>query len=157
TWRHLNFFQHHCYLHARVPRTKCPEHGVKRIDVPWARAGSDFTLLFEQAAMALVKEMPVLAVPRQLEVSDKGLGRIVRHYVGRMLLDLKLSEVQAVGLDEAASRRGQRYVTVFLDMQRKHEPVIFAVNGHGKGAVQAFGKFLSQQSGRPENVVEVVC
>ncbi len=37
TWRHLNFFQHHCYLHARVPRTKCPEHGVKRIEVPWAR------------------------------------------------------------------------------------------------------------------------
>ena len=65
TWRHLNFFQHHCYLHARVPRTKCPEHGVKRIEVPWARPGSDFVLLFEQAAMSLVKEMPVLAVSRQ--------------------------------------------------------------------------------------------
>ena len=65
TWRHLNFFQHHCYLHARVPRTKCPEHGVKRIEVPLARPGSDFVLLFEQAAMSLVKEMPVLAVSRQ--------------------------------------------------------------------------------------------
>jgi transposase len=42
TWRHLNFFQQHCYLHARAPRTKCPEHGVKRIEVPWARPGSDF-------------------------------------------------------------------------------------------------------------------
>ena len=29
-WRHLNFFQHHCYITARVPRTDCPEHGVKR-------------------------------------------------------------------------------------------------------------------------------
>ncbi len=35
TWRHLNFFQHHCYLHARVPSAKsmvssasrCPGHG----------------------------------------------------------------------------------------------------------------------------------
>lgn len=27
TWRHLNFFQHHCYIHASVPRVKCPEHG----------------------------------------------------------------------------------------------------------------------------------
>ncbi|WP_442908281.1 transposase family protein [Halomonas sp. G15] len=60
TWRHLNFFQHHCYLHVRVPRAKCPEHGVKRIEVPWARPGS----VFEQAAMSLVKEMPVLAVSR---------------------------------------------------------------------------------------------
>ena len=96
TWRHLNFFQHHCYLHARVPRTKCPEHGVKRIEVPWARPGSDFTLLFEQAAMSLVKEMPVLAVSRQLEISDKRLWRIVHHYVGRMLGELDLSNVATV-------------------------------------------------------------
>lgn len=157
TWRHLNFFQHHCHLHARVPRTKCPEHGVKRIEVPWARPGSDFTLLFEQAAMSLVKEMPVLAVSRQLEISDKRLWRIVHHYVGRMLGELDLSNVATVGVDETASRRGQRYVTVFLDMQRKQEPVIFAVPGHGKDTIKAFSAFLAAHGGDPDNVVEVVC
>nr|WP_163500299.1 ISL3 family transposase [Halomonas socia] len=157
TWRHLNFFQHHCYLHARVPRTKCPEHGVKRIEVPWARPGSDFTLLFEQAAMSLVKEMPVLAVSRQLEISDKRLWRIVHHYVGRMLGELDLSNVATVGVDETASRRGHRYVTVFLDMQRKQEPVIFAVPGHGKDAIKAFSTFLAAHGGDTDNVVEVVC
>lgn len=157
TWRHLNFFQHHCYLHARVPRTKCPEHGVKRIEVPWARPGSDFTLLFEQAAMSLVKEMPVLAVSRQLEISDKRLWRIVQHYVGRMLGELNLCNVATVGVDETASRRGQRYVTVFLDMQRKQEPVIFAVPGHGKEAIESFSAFLAAHGGDPDNVIEVVC
>jgi len=58
TWRHLNFFQHHCLITAKIPRTSCDEHGVKRVNVPWAREGSGFTLLFEQAAMALVREMP---------------------------------------------------------------------------------------------------
>ncbi len=29
TWRHLNFFQHHCFLHARTPRTRCPDHVLK--------------------------------------------------------------------------------------------------------------------------------
>ena len=24
TWRHLNFFEHECYIHARVPRVKLP-------------------------------------------------------------------------------------------------------------------------------------
>lgn len=75
--------------------------------------------------MLLVKEVPVLAVSRQLEIFDKRLWRIVHHYVGRMLDELDLSSV-----DETASRRGHRYVTVFLDMQRKQEPVIFAVPGH---------------------------
>jgi len=40
TWRHLNFFQHHCYITAPVPRVRCPQHGVKRIQVPWARKGA---------------------------------------------------------------------------------------------------------------------
>ena len=79
-WRHLDFFQHHCYITASVPRVKCPEHGVHLIDVPWARKGSAFTLLFEQAALALVREMPVLAAARLMKVTDTRLRRIVQHY-----------------------------------------------------------------------------
>ena len=48
-WRHLDFFQHQAFLHARVARITCPDCGVKQIAVPWARAGSGFTLLFEAA------------------------------------------------------------------------------------------------------------
>ncbi len=28
TWRHLNFFQFHAYIHCKVPRTKCDKHGA---------------------------------------------------------------------------------------------------------------------------------
>ena len=59
SWRHLNFFQHHCTISARVPRVDCPKHGIHRIEVPWARPGSGFTLLFEQVVMLLAREMPV--------------------------------------------------------------------------------------------------
>jgi len=69
TWRHLNFFQHHCYITAKIPRTDCGEHGVLRMTAPWAREGSRFTLLFEQAALMLVREMPVLAAARIIEGS----------------------------------------------------------------------------------------
>ena len=81
TWRHLNFFQHHCYITASVPRVRCPEHKVKQVDVPWARKGSSFTLLVEQAAMLLVREMPVMTTANLLEMNDKRLWRIVLHYV----------------------------------------------------------------------------
>ena len=84
TWRHLNFFQHHCYITASVPRVRCPEHKVKQVTVPWARKGSSFTLLFEQAAMSR----------------------------------LDLSSLKAFGLDETKSRKGHRYVTVFIDLDR---------------------------------------
>src|SRR3546814_6094977 len=114
----LNFFQHHCYITARVPRTDCPEHGVKRVRVPWAREGSGFTLLFEQAALMLAREMPVLAAAREMGITDQRLWRIIGHYVGAALERLDLADLKAVAFDETASQRGHNYVTIFIDLDR---------------------------------------
>ena len=43
-WRHLNFFQHQAFLHARVPRIRCQACGVKKVSVPWARDEDPTTL-----------------------------------------------------------------------------------------------------------------
>lgn len=157
TWRHLNFFQHHCHIHAAVPRVKCPEHGVKLIEVPWARKASAFTLLFEQAALTLVREMPVNAAARIMEITDKRLWRIVEHYVAKAVESFDLSSVQAIGLDETASKRGHKYVTVFIDMERQQAPVLFVTPGHGKDTLKAFARFLTSHKGNPEQILEVVC
>jgi transposase len=157
TWRHLNFFQHHCFITARVPRVDCPDHGVKRVTVPWARAGSRFTLLFEQAALILAREMPVAAAARFMGITDKRLWRILQHYVARAVGALDLGSVRAVGLDETASKRGHNYVTVFIDMDRADKPVIFATPGKGKACVAAFRTFLLSHRGEPTRVAEVVC
>ena len=57
TWRHLNFFQHQTFLHARTPRVECSACGIHRVAVPWARPDSGFTLLFEALVMMLVKSI----------------------------------------------------------------------------------------------------
>lgn len=157
TWRHLNFFQHHCYLTADVPRIKCEEHGIRRIYVPWAREGSQFTLLFEQAAMTLVREMPVLAAARIIEITDKRLWRIVNHYVAKAMAKLDLESLVGFGLDETSAKKGHNYVTIFIDLDRASQPVIFATPGHGKECVRAFKTHLQEHGGRPEKVAEVVC
>ena len=157
TWRHLNFFQHHCSISAKVPRTECPEHGVLRITVPWAREGSRFTLLFEQVAMMLVREMPVLAAARIIGITDQRLWRIVGHYVSKAVQRLDLTQVKAIGLDETAAKRGQTYVTVFIDLDRKHKPVVFVTPGRGKDTVARFRAFLAEHGGSPGHIVEVVC
>jgi transposase len=157
TWRHLNFFQHHCYVTAKVPRTDCPEDGILRIKVPWAREGSRFTLLFEQAALVLVREMPVLAAARIIGVTDQRLWRIVEHYVTQAVERLDLSRLKAIGLDETAAKRGQTYVTVFIDLDAKDKPVVFVTPGRGKETVARFAAFLAEHGGRPERIAEVVC
>lgn len=156
-WRHLNFFQHHCYIHASVPRVKCPKHGVKQVTVPWARPGSAFTLLFEQAALTLVREMPVRAAARIVETTDTRLWRIVKHYVAQAISRFDLSALRAIGLDETASKRGHNYVTIFIDMERRREPVVFVTPGKGKETLARFREFLSAHQGNPDRILEVVC
>lgn len=156
TWRHLNFFQHHCYITASVPRVRCSEHKVKQVGVPWARNGSSFTLLFEQAAMLLVREMPVLTTANLLEMNDKRLWRIVLHYVKSAMNRLDLSKLKAFSLDETKSRKGHRYVTVFIDLDRSDKPVVFAVAGKGKQTLETFKKHMITQGGKAEQVIEVV-
>lgn len=156
-WRHLNFFQHHCYIHAAVPRVKCPEHGVRQIEVPWARKGSAFTLLFEQAALTLAREMPVNAAARIIEITDHRLWRIIEHYVAKAIAKFDLSLLKAIGLDETASKRGHNYVTVFIDMEKRYEPVLFVTPGKGKETLKEFAAFLKDHQGTPERILEVVC
>ena len=117
-WRHLNFFQHEAYLHARVPRVECSRCGIKQVRVPWARAESGFTLLFEALVLALVKQMPVNAVAALVGETDKRLWRILDHYVSAARAALDFSDVRRVGVDETASKRGQQYVSLFVDLDR---------------------------------------
>ncbi len=53
-YRHLNFFQHGCYLEVRTPRLKLPDGRVVLIEPGWARKLSGFTLLFEALILAFL-------------------------------------------------------------------------------------------------------
>ena len=140
-----------------MPRTDCPTHGVKRVGVPWARAGSRFTLLFEQAALLLVREMPVLTAADMIGITDQRLWRIVTHYVGAAVAALDLTRVTAVACDETAAKRRHVYVTVFIDLDRADRPVLFVTPGKGKACLAQFRAFLAEHGGSPGRIAEVVC
>jgi transposase len=155
TWRHLNFFEHEAYLHARVPRVRCPEHQVKQVQVPWARGRSDFTLLFEALVMALVKEMPVKAIARLVGEHDTKIWRIVHHYVDRAVEAQDLGGVEELGIDDTSFRRGQSYVSVFCDLDVSERRAVFVADGRGQETVEQFAGFLGAHGGDPERIREV--
>jgi transposase len=77
SWRHLNFFEHEAYLHARVPRIKTDDNKVRIIKTPWEGVNSGFTLLFEAFILQLTKHMPVNVVSKLTGVSNNKLWRIL--------------------------------------------------------------------------------
>ena len=132
TWRHLNFFQHETYLHARTPRIECPGCGVKRVSVPWSRPDSGFTLLFEAFIMALAKEMTVNAIARLVSEHDTRLWRILHHYVEQARSEQDYSDVEKVGVDETTP-------------------------GKDAGTLTAFKEDLQAHGGSPEQIKEACC
>src|SRR5690606_34078335 len=54
-YRHLNFFQHECFLEVRVPRVRLPEGSIRQVEPDWAGKLSGFTLLFEALVMVLCR------------------------------------------------------------------------------------------------------
>jgi len=153
TWRHLNFFQHQAYLHARVPRIDCGSCGIKKVSVPWAREGSGFALLFEALIMALVQAMPVKAVARLVGEHDTRLWRVIHHYVDRGRARADFSAVTRLACDETAARRGHDYISLFVDLDRAR--VLFATEGKDAGTVAAFAADFAAHGGDPGAVAEV--
>jgi transposase len=156
TWRHLNFFQHEAWLTVRVPRVSCDKGcGVKKIEVPWARPGSGFTLLFEAMIMVMVREMPVAQVAKLLGVYDTRLWRVIRYHVAEAMKQLDLSGVARIGMDETASRRGHHYISLFFDMDKSQ--LLFATKGKDKETVKAFAEDLVARKGKPKSILQVCC
>ena len=152
-WRHLNFFQHECYLHARVPRVRCDACGVHLVAVPWARPGSGFTLLFEALVMAMTESMPVAEVSRMVTEFDTKLWRIIRHHVEQARARESHAAVERVGIDETARARGHAYVSVFVDLDTRR--VLYAAPGRGQDAVADFAADLMAHDGDPAAVTDV--
>jgi transposase len=153
TWRHLDFFQHSAYLTARVPRCKCDVDGVKQVQVPWARPGSGFTLLFEALIMALVKVMPVAVVARLVKETDTRIWRLAHHHVDEALAKVDMSGVTQIGIDETAAKRGQNYITLVMDMVAKK--LLFGVEGRSHATLAAFKADFLAHKGDPAKIEEV--
>src|ERR1700687_5229303 len=74
--RHLNFFQHECYLEVRVPRVRLPDGSVRLVEPDWVGQLSGFTLLFEALVLMLAQQMPFAAVARIVHLSwQREVGR----------------------------------------------------------------------------------
>jgi transposase len=152
SWRHLDFFQHQAYLHARVPRVRCPEHGVHQVTVPWARPGSGFTLLFEALLITYAKAMPVARIAALTGEHDTRIWRVLEHYVATAREGLDFSAVRRVGMDETAAARGQDYVSVFMDLDDPR--VLFVTPGRDHTTVERFAADLADHRGDPDRITD---
>lgn len=153
-WQHLNFFEHTCLLHCAVPRIKTPDGKVVTVQVPWARPGSGFTLLFEAMAMALIeREMPVNGVAEILKVNPQRIWTIFNHWIAQARAADSPVSLTHLGVDETATKKGHQYVTLGVDL--KQARVIHVVPGKGKETLHQIQQHLAGKGVEPAQVTEL--
>jgi transposase len=154
-WRHLDFFQFEAWLHADVPRVDCSACGkTSQVNVPWARPGSGFTLLFEALALSLCQTLPVAQAAALLRVQSKRLWRRIEHYVQKARAKDKMTGMRVIGIDETSLKRGHDYVTVVHDLEAKR--LLFMTHGRSHKTVEQFKADMALHGGDPAEI-EHVC
>ena len=162
SWRHMNFFQYECYLHAWVPRIDGGQpDGVKTVAVPWARPGSGFTLLMEAMMVVLSQTgMTVAEAARTMAETPHRLWRVLFHHVEKAHQQIEVAEVTQLTVDETSVRRGHDYVTVVCEPgcqeEKRTTRVLFVAEGKEATAVGEAKVFLEER-GLPSSQVREVC
>ena len=136
-WRAMDLGTVRAYLEASAPRVTCREHGVVVAAVPWARHESRFTREFEQQVAWLATETSQSTVAELLRVTWRSAGRMITRVIADELEREDASEdLKRIGIDEVSYRKGQKYLTVVYDHDRKR--VVWVAEGRDSKTVASF-------------------
>ncbi|MGM0568880.1 MAG: ISL3 family transposase, partial [Elusimicrobiota bacterium] len=103
----------------------------------------------------LAKMMPVKAVSRLTGETDNRIWRVIEHYVDEARKDVNLSEVEHMGMDETATKKGHNYVTIFVDMDKRR--AIDVEEGKKADVVEKFVEDFKEHEGEPKKITDICC
>jgi transposase len=117
-WRHLDTCECRTYLHARLPRVECPQHGIRQVGAGWAMPGSHFSLGMESRLIDTLKECDVTGATRLTGTSWDEAWSIVVRAVARGLARKPRRIPPYLCVDEKSFAKRHRYETVICDAER---------------------------------------
>lgn len=118
-WRHLDLWQCKTWLHCRLPRIRCPEHGVRQVATPWAEPGSRLSSAFEARVITTVLGCrTVSAACTLLRLKWDQVRAVMERAVARGLARRGEEAMPYLAVDEKAIAKRHRYATVLYDLSR---------------------------------------
>jgi transposase len=86
---------------------------------------------------------------------DTRLWRLLHHHVEAARAKVSMAEVTRVGVDETSAKRGQDYVSLFVDLDAPKPRVLFATQGRDHSTVERFAVDLQAHGGDPMRIRDV--
>jgi transposase len=118
-WRDLSIRKLPLLLCYRPRRVKCPRCGVRVEDFPWAEPWARVTRALAHAVAVLARELSGQGTAREYRLNWKSVATIVKRAVRYGLRHRKRPPLHLLGIDEVSRRKGQVYLTVIYDLERR--------------------------------------
>ena len=152
-WRDLSMRKLPLKLRYRPRRVECPRCGLRVEDFPWAEPWARVTASLSNAVARLARELSWQGTARQYGLNWKSVATIVKRAVQYGLKNRARPAVHAIGIDEVSRSKGQVYLTVVYDLERR---VLLWV-GEDR-TEEAVAKFFTEEMGRRRcDTLQVVC
>ena len=152
-WRDLSMRKATLILRYRPRRIDCPRCGVRVEDFPWAEPWARVTRALGNAVALLARELSWQGRARQYGLNWKTVAGIVRRAVQYGLRKRKRPPVHVIGIDEVSRRKGQVYLTVVYDLERR--VLLWVGDDRTEEAVKPF--FTKAMGRRRCATLRVVC
>ncbi len=151
-WRDLDSGIYHVYLHARIPRVQCPEHGKMQVTLPWTEKHSRFSMRFESLALRLMGDMDIKNSALILGITWFQAHGIMQRAVRRGLAR-KSSTPSRIGIDEKSYGKGHRYMTLVFN--HDNLGVDFIVLGRREESLDQYYRSIGKDASSRINAVSL--
>jgi len=152
-WRDLSMRKLPWKLCYRPRRVECPRCGVRVEDFPWAEPWARVTTALFNAVAMLARELSWQGTARQYGLNWKSVATIVKRAVEYGLRHRARPAVHVIGIDEVSRRKGQVYLTVVYDLERR--VWLWVGDDRTEEAVKPF--FTKEMGTRRCHTLRVVC
>ncbi len=142
SWRHTDMGSWKVLVRAGLRRLRCPIHGVRVEQVPFARHRSGFSRDFEDLVAFLATKTDKTTITRLSRVDWDSVGRICERVVADGLDPGRLDGLVNIGVDEVSWRKHHRYLTLVTDHAGKK--IVWGAQGKDTATLDAFFDELGQ-------------
>jgi transposase len=115
-FQHLNVCQMATFIHVRLPRVECPEHGVLQVVSGLGDDNSGMTYEFESFVLDLEQECSIESVCRLLDMNWHPCWGVMERAVERGKERKAHRIPERIGVDEKSFAKGHRYETLVYNM-----------------------------------------
>jgi transposase len=152
-WSDLSMRKLPLKLRYRPRRVECPRCGVRVEDFPWAESWARVTTALSNAVAVLARELSWQGTAREYGLNWKSVATIVKRAVHYGLKHRARPPVHVIGIDEVSRRKGQVYLTVVYDLERR--VLLWVGDDRTEEAVRPF--FTQEMGKRRCQTLRVVC